>query len=295
MPLNLSPRPARFLIVESELADARDRRRSYTGRSSGETYVDLLRTLAPDASFELIRPVEDGPGSRSRDDLPAYDGVFLAGSPLHLYRDSPCVRRLLDFMRAVFASGTPSFGSCAGLQVAVVAAGGSVRENRRGHEVGFARRVLRTAQGYDHPLLAGRPDVYDAPAIHSDEVEAMPPEGAALLATNRVTAVQAAEVRLDGGTFWGVQYHPELPLSEIADAMRRQVADVVAQGLATDARAVETYARSVDALDRDPSRRDLAWRLGLDEQVTDPVLRQTELRNFLAHLVGPTRSRRGRA
>lgn len=291
----VSPRPARFLVAESELADARDKRRSYTGRSSGETYVDLLRTLAPEASCELVRPVEDGPDSRARDGLATYDGVFLAGSPLHLYSDSPCVRRLLGFMRAVFASGTPSFGSCAGLQVAVVAAGGSVRENRHGHEVGFARRVLRTAQGCGHPLLAGRPDVYDAPAIHSDEVEAMPPEGATLLATNRVTAVQAAEVRLDGGTFWGVQYHPELPLSEIADAMRRQATDVVAQGLATDARAVETYAQSVDALARDPGRRDLAWRLGLDEQVTDPTLRQTELRNFLAHLVEPTRSQRGRA
>jgi NAD(P)H-hydrate repair Nnr-like enzyme with NAD(P)H-hydrate dehydratase domain len=33
---------------------------------------------------------------------------------------------------------------------------------------------------------------------------------------------------------------------------------------------------------------------GLDEQVTDDALRMTELRNFVSHLVLPTRSARGR-
>lgn len=286
-------RAARFLVAESELPEARDRRRASTGRSSGETFADLLGRLAPDARCEIVRPAEEGPRSQPRETLADYDAVFLAGSPMHVYQDTPAVRRLLAFMRAVFGSGAPSFGSCAGLQVAVAAAGGRVRENRRGHEVAFARRILRTAEGRCHPLLAGRPDVFDAPAIHADEVEALPP-GATLLATNRVTAVQAAEVRLDGGVFWGVQYHPELPLSDIAEAMRRQAGDIVAQGLAEHEGAVDEQASLIEALDRDPRRRDLAWRLGVDEQVCDPALRQSELRGFIAHLVEPTRSRRGR-
>lgn len=288
------PSRARFLVAESETEGARDTRRAFTGRSSGETYVALLETLVPGARCDLVRPVERGDDGRPRAALSDYDAVFLAGSPMHVYADAPAVRRVIDFVRAVFASATPAFGSCAGLQAAVVAAGGTVRANRRGHEVGFARRILRTGTGRDHPLLAGRPDPYDAPSIHADEVETLPPEGAVLLATNRVTAVQAAEIRMGDGLFWGVQYHPELPLSEIADALRRQAADVVEQGLAADGAAVERYARVVDALDRAPDRRDLAWQIGLDEQVTDPALRQTEVRNFLTRLVGPTRSRRGR-
>ncbi len=48
--------------------------------------------------------------------------LFLSGSPLHVYIDSPEVERQIAFMRYVFASGTPSFGSCAGLQVAIAAA-----------------------------------------------------------------------------------------------------------------------------------------------------------------------------
>ena len=284
----------RLLVAESEAAEARRRRRDSTGRSSGESYAAALKRLAPDASCEIVRPVETNGRERAAAALSDYDAVFLTGSPLHVYNDTPEVRRQLEFMRAVFGSGTPSFGSCAGLQVAVAAAGGTVRENKRGHEVAFARRIVPTETGRSHPLLAGRPAVFDAGSIHSDEVEELP-EGAILLATNSVTRVQAAEVRMGDGVFWGVQYHPELPLAEIADALRRQAEDVIAQGLARDRDDIETIAVSIETLDRDPGRRDLAWRLGLNEQVTEPKLRQTELRNFLEHLVGPIRSRRGRA
>jgi len=283
----------RFLIAESETPDARERRRANVGRSSGETYADTLRAIERDALCDMIRPAEDGAELPEREGLQAYDAVFLTGSPLHLYKDTPEVRRQLSFMRAVFASGMPSFGSCAGLQVAAVAAGGTVRENRRGHKAAFARRITPTAAGLRHKLLAGRPAAYDALSIHSDEVEHLP-DDATLLATNGVTGVQAAEIRHDGGVFWGVQYHPELPLDEVAGALRQQADDLIEQGLAQDKAAVEAYAATVETLGRTPARRDLAWQLGLDRQVTDPALRQAELRNFIEHLAHPARSRRGR-
>jgi GMP synthase (glutamine-hydrolysing) len=51
----------------------------------------------------------------------------------------------------------------------------------------------------------------------------------------------------------------------------------------------------VEALHEEPQGRDLAWRLGLDEQVIDETKRMTELRNFIDHLVLPTHSARGRS
>ena len=276
----------RFLVAESETPEQRDQRRASVGRSSGETYLDTLRALAPGATCDLVRPAEDGAEVPGQVALAAYDAVFLTGSPLHVYQDTPAVRRQLAFMRSVFASGTPAFGSCAGLQVAVAAAGGTVRETRRGHEAAFARRIVATAAGRGHPLLAGRPAAWDAPAIHSDEVERLP-EGAVLLAGNAVSAVQAAEIRHGNGVFWGVQYHPELTLKEVAAAVRRQGEELLQQGLAQGQRDVDDHADRIEALHREPARRDLAWQLGLDRQVTDPVLRQTELRNFILHLVRP--------
>jgi GMP synthase (glutamine-hydrolysing) len=260
-----SAQPAlRFLVAESETPEGREKRRDSVGRSSGETYLDILHKLAPGAACDRVQPADSDAALPPGATLAGYDAVFLTGSPLHLYEETPETRRTVAFMRSVFASGTPAFGSCAGLQVATVAAGGSVRPNTRSLEAGFARRITPTEEGRGHPLLAGRPASYDAPAIRTDEVEALP-LGATLLAGNRLTAVQAAEIRFDRGVFWGVQYHPEIGLDEVAGALRRQGDSLIEAGLARGEDDVEAYARQVDDLHREPGRRDLAWRLGLDE------------------------------
>ncbi len=283
----------RFLVAESEPPEAREARRASVGRSSGETYLAMLDGLAPGAVCHRVKPADAGAELPNGEALAGYDAVFLTGSPLHLYEVTPETARQVAFMREVFASGTPAFGSCAGLQVATVAAGGRVRPSARGREAGFARRITPTEEGRAHPLLAGRPAVYDAPAIHSDEVEALP-GGARLLASNRVTRVQAAEIRSGAGVFWGVQYHPEISLFEVAAALRRQADDLIGDGLASTPADVETHAVLIESLHGDPRRRDLAWRLGLDEEVTDRRRRLAEPRNFIEALVLPSRSRRGR-
>ncbi|MCJ2090077.1 type 1 glutamine amidotransferase [Methylobacterium sp. E-005] len=280
-----------FLVAETEPPDARQKRRESVGRSSGETYLEILARLAPGSACDRVKPADADGALPSGTSLVDYDAVFMSGSPLSLYEETPEVRRALAFMGAVFTSGTPSFGSCVGLQLATVAAGGTVRQNRNGPEAGFARRIVPTEEGRSHPLLRGRPAAYDAPSIHTDEVETLP-DTATLLALNRSTVVQAAEVRHDGGTFWGVQYHPEIGLDEVTGALRRQADDLVEAGLALSRHEVETHADLVEALHREPTRRDLAWRLGLDDQVTDDGNRQVEIRNFIATLVREIRSRR---
>jgi GMP synthase (glutamine-hydrolysing) len=143
-------------------------------------------------------------------------------------------------------------------------------------------------------MLEGRPAAYDAPAIHTDEVEALP-EGAVLLATNRLTEVQAVEIRHGAGVFWGVQYHPEIGLDEVAAALRRQAGDLIEVGLARSREDLERYAGEIDALHGDPERHDISWRLGLDEEVQDPEHRRTEIRNFIERLAKPRRSARSRS
>jgi GMP synthase (glutamine-hydrolysing) len=270
----------RFLVAESEPPQARETRRESVGRSSGETYIDTLRFLATGAVCDRVKPADRGASLPGRAELRSYDAVFVTGSPLHLYQDTPEARREVELMRAVFEAGVPSFGSCAGLQVATVAAGGTVRPSRRGREAGFARRITLTEAGHQHPLLAGRPASFDAPAFHSDEVETLP-EGGTLLAFNTVTEVQALEIRHGPGVFWGVQYHPELDLGEVVGALRRQCEDLVEEAYVRGSEDLESYASMIEALHQAPDRRDLAWLLGLDEQATTVDCRLTELRNFI--------------
>jgi len=292
----LDPRPParpRLLVAESETPEEREARRRSAGRSAGESYAATLEQLLPHCTVERVTPSDDGHPPMTAAALADYDGVFLSGSPLHVWEDTPETRRQLDFMRAVFASGTPSFGSCAGLQVAVAAAGGTVRTMPGRQEAGLARRLVATEAGRDHPMLRDRPATWDAPAIHGDEVETLPP-GATLLATNATVAVQAVEIVHDGGTFWGVQYHPELAPGEIGAALRRQADDLVEAGLARDADDVEAQAALFDALHDDPDSAALRWRLGIDRELAEEPRRRTELIAFVEHLVKPRVAARGR-
>ncbi|WP_311274080.1 glutamine amidotransferase-related protein [Methylobacterium sp. WCS2018Hpa-22] len=127
--------------------------------------------------------------------------------------------------------------------------------------------------------------------IHTDEVETLP-GGATLLALNRSTVVQAAEIRHEGGTFWGVQYHPEIGLDEVTGALRRQADNLIESRLARSWREIEEKADLVEVLHREPGRRDLAWRLGLDDQVADEGNRQVEIANFIEALSIPVRNAR---
>lgn len=271
--------PPRLLVAESETPDQREERRRSSGKSAGESYAVTLRQLRPDAEVTVVAPADGDDAAPSADGIAGFDGVFVTGSPLHVYEDRPEVLRQLAFMRAVFMSGVPSFGSCAGLQLAVAAAGGSVRPLPRS-EIGIARRITRTAQGADHPLLAGRPLVWDAAAVRGDEVERLP-DGAVALAANGISAVQAAEIRHGRGIFWGVQYHPELAPGEIAAAMRRQADDLVEDGLADTPAEVESQAALLDRLHRDPASLSARWSLGVDDEYAVEDRRRRELTNFL--------------
>ena len=284
--------PLHFLVADSEPADDRRERRRHVGRSSGETYLSRLAQLVPGSKLDRVTPADADAALPTGADLAGYDAVILTGSPLHLYQETPETRREIDFMRQIFRSGTPAFGSCAGLQVATVAAGGTVRA-KRAREAAFARRITPTDAGLRHQLLAGRPASFDALAIHSDEVESLP-DGAVTLATNSNTPVQAVEIRWDGGVFWGVQYHPELSLHEIAVALRRQADALVTEGVVNSRGTLDSHAELIAELGTDPDRRDLAWRLGIDREITDPTRRTREITNFVEHLVRPTRSARGR-
>nr|WP_280922933.1 type 1 glutamine amidotransferase [Rubellimicrobium aerolatum] len=182
------------------MPEQREARRQRAGKSAGETYAATLRQMRPDAQVSLISPADEDAVRPSPSELVAFDAVFLTGSPMHVYNRTPPVERQLAFMRAVFASGVPSFGSCAGLQVAVAAAGGRVRKMTARMEAGVARRISPTEAGRAHPMLNERPPSWDAAAVHGDEVEELPP-GATLLASNGASRVQAAEIRHDRGIF----------------------------------------------------------------------------------------------
>jgi GMP synthase (glutamine-hydrolysing) len=219
----------RFLVVEGNTRGARQAHKEAYGLTLSESYAEVIHGIDDDSVCDIAFPTDEGANLPDAAGLESYDGIVLTGSHLNIYDRTPDILRQIDLMRAVYASRTPSFGSCWGLQVAAVAADGDVRPNPLGREVGIARKLTATEAGRTHPLLEGRPAAYDAPAIHLDVVTALPGD-CTVLASNAISPVQAAEIRQDGGVFWGVQYHPEFSLGELAAILSRRTDILVREG-----------------------------------------------------------------
>jgi len=291
--LDVVRRPLRLLFVDGNTRAQRESHAAGYGAQPAEAYAAEIAAIEPGVVTDICLPADEGANLPDGAGLQSYDGIVLTGSALHIYELEPAVTRQIELMRAIYASGTPCFGSCWGIQMGAVAAGGTVTRNPRGREVGFARRITVNEAGRNHPLLVGRPAAFDAPAIHLDTV-VLPPGDTTVLASNAYSDVQAAEIRHEGGVFWGVQYHPEFPLRQVASILGRMVPILVEEGFRRDEAAAESWLSELRALDADRSRQDLAWAHGLDAEVLDDTRRVTELRNFLNHRVKPQASARGR-
>jgi GMP synthase (glutamine-hydrolysing) len=280
----------RFLVVEGNDAAGREAYAKGFGRTASEAYADALTALAPDAVCELLNAADAGAAAAAA--LEDYDGLFITGSALNVYDGGPAIARQIEFARAAFASRTPFFGSCWGLQVACAAAGGRVLKNPRGREVGIARGVWLNEAGLRHPMLAGRTPAYEALCTHLDIVE-LPP-GGVVLASNDLAPVQAAEIVFEGGKFWGVQYHPEYDFAEVASILARRAGALARDGFARDESEALAYAESLRALDREPAPSDVAWRLGATASVTTKAARRLELANFIDRRARPEKAARWR-
>jgi GMP synthase (glutamine-hydrolysing) len=283
----------RLLVIEGNTAEARARHQAGGGTVPSEGYADLLRDLLPGAVVDICYPADPGANLPDGMGLEGYDGVAITGSALNIYDGGPHIAPQIELARAVYSSGTPLFGSCWGLQVATVAAGGVVRQNPKGREIGIGRRIRLTAAGRAHPLYEGKPDQFEAITVHLDEVETMP-DNAVVLSANEYSDVQAAEIRHGRGIAWAVQYHPEYDFREIAAIMRRYGPRMVEGGFVSDAADLATVIADFEALHDNPAEPRLVWRYGVDATTLDRSVRVREIANWLARQVVPTRTARGR-
>ena len=280
---------ARILVIDGNVAKIRALQSAVLGYDSGTGYARILRRIDPSLHVDVLAAA-DG------DTLPAgvsvqnYDGVTITGSALNVYNGGEPVIRQIDLAKSVFAAGVPFFGSCWGLQVAVTAAGGEVRANPRGREFGFGRRIHLTAAGRTHPLFTGKPDIFEAPTVHRDEIGTLP-AGATLLAENDF-GVQAASFTHGAGTFWGVQYHPEFDYQDIAATAERYGQILVTDGMFHDAAALTAFAAELRTLQANPTDTPLLWKHGLGPAMRDESLRLLEIRNWLQGAVLPRVTRR---
>ncbi len=283
----------RLLVAEGNTPEGRALYHAAGGQAPSQGYADLLRDLLPEAIVDICYPADAGADLPDRIGLEGYDGVAITGSGLHAYDDVPEVARQIALARAVLQARTPLFGSCWGLQVITVATGGSVRKNPKGREIGFGRRIGLTAAGRGHPMYEGKDEVFNAITVHLDEVGTLSP-GMRVLASNAMSAVQAAEFKYGEATAWAVQYHPEYSLHDIAATIRRYGKRLLEESFFDSEAAVIEHARELDMLAEQPDNKALAWRHALDALILNKAIRVKEIGNWIRHQVLPMRRKRGR-
>ena len=254
-------------------------------------FQNFFQKHLPEAGLDVFYVAEAGlqnlPGT-----LEDYDGFVWTGSDGTIYADRPENKQQLDLMKALFQLDRPIWGSCWGLQVAALAAGGQVISAPRGREWLAARKVKVLDK--EHKMLSSKPELYDGLVMHLDEVSRIP-EGALLLAENGHSDVQAFSLPLGRCSFWGTQYHPEYNFSTMARLMNSREDMLLAEGCIQSGEELQNMSRAlfqlealtmgnslnIDVVQNDPDIKQQAQILDLHWSIFHRQTREIELHNWV--------------
>jgi len=272
----------KLLIIDGYDTAGIEMLKSVGATLAGTLYKRMLADYAPEAEIDIAEISHAEPIDI---DIKQYEGVCWTGSNLFFSATDKIVQRHIDLCQSLFKSGIPQFGSCWAAQLAAKASGGDVDQNPKGREFGIARKIGLTQAGKEHPMYKGKSHIFDGFTSHGDIVTSLP-TGATLLASNSFSPIQALEVKHENGEFWAVQYHPEYDFSEVAGLADARQDALIDQGTFHDRDAALSYIQDMKTLNNDASRSDLAWKLGVDEDLQDKSIRTLEVKNWLSHYFG---------
>jgi GMP synthase-like glutamine amidotransferase len=173
---------------------------------------------------------EEGPAP----DLESFDAGMIFGAEAQVDQEEryPWLRPEKQLIRDLLERGTPTLGVCFGSQLLAEAAGADVR--RAAHpEIGWYEVDL-TPEGRADPLTGSLPERFESFQYH--HYEWLLPQGAVALARNP-SCLQA--FRLDGRPIWGVQFHPEVTLSDLGEWLDELPNDAAAVAAGFDPEAIK--------------------------------------------------------
>ncbi|MGR3677824.1 MAG: type 1 glutamine amidotransferase [Paracoccaceae bacterium] len=169
----------------------------------GEKFTDLVHLARPDWSCSVFA-VKDG---EFPDDLSAFDGVIITGSPSSVRSGAAWVDRLLALIRQMDANRKPLFGACFGHQATAVALGGALDHNPQGWVHGLTRNALVTRPDWASEL----PETVKLYGSHCEYVSKLPTQAQPFSQSNNQTSGFTV-----GQHIFTTQHHPEMSPGFIA-------------------------------------------------------------------------------
>lgn len=262
----------RLLVVEGNPREIWEKREACGGIPYHKRFQYMLKFLLPKAMIEIAFPADNDALLPSIKNLEAFDGILWTGSSLFVNDPSPSVIRQLTFAEDVFSSGVPFYGSCWGLQIAVAVTGGKVDKCAKGREFGITSPIELTDAGKEHPCFQGRKSNFKALSIHLDEVVKLP-DNATILAKNSHSEIQALSIKHRKTEFFGVQYHPEFTVEDMAFTTRYGSVNLIKEGFFKSEEDLEVFAINLE------------HKNNLPESISDYDLHTQEVKYWLDYAV----------
>jgi GMP synthase-like glutamine amidotransferase len=190
----------------------------------GEKFAALIHSARPDWRCETYS-VKDGVFP---DDLAAFDGFIITGSPASVHDGADWIDRLLATIREIVSRKIPLFGACFGHQAIALALGGKVEHNPGGWVFGLTRSDVMDRPAWMEPVG----DQIAQYGAHIEQVTDLP-EGARVLLASAACPVGGFAI---GNRVFTTQNHPEMS-SDFVAALIEEYAGKLPKDVVTQARA----------------------------------------------------------
>ena len=195
----------------------------------------LLKEVRPDWEFSHFDVIFE----QHPEDLSAYDGYIVTGSPASANSKEAWVQSEIKLVQEIIALKKPIFGACFGHQLIAHALGSAVIDNPSGWVLGTAKTNWVSSPDWMKDAEDRQVEQWAMYAAHAEQVATLPKD-ATLLCQNEQCAIGGFAI---GNLVFTTQYHPEMT-DEFIDALLVELKDYV--GPEVTQRATDSLATRSD-------------------------------------------------
>jgi GMP synthase (glutamine-hydrolysing) len=267
-----------ILIVDGNEKNASNKYTEMGMPTQFEIYENVLRSLVhSDIKITILHPACLDNYIPQGVNLDDFHGIVWTGSVLNIYDLGPSIERQIELAKELFNKKNKIFGSCWGLQVLTMAAGGTVRKNPKGLEAVIAKNIVINSHGIEHPLYKDKPKVFDSFCWHYDEVESLPSD-AQVLSSNDKSSIQSIAFSKKKSEIWAVQYHPEFNPKWISGLMKQRESILLEEGVYPNS---EKFNQLCTFLSNIEKYKDKKNQLSISDTIVKRDIHTIELSNWL--------------
>ena len=270
-----------ILIVDGNEKKASDKYTELGMDTQYEVYSKILQKLSNNSlNIEVIHPAIKENYIPKGMNLNDFDGIAWTGSVLNIYDETQQIIRQIELAKNLLKIDKKIFGSCWGLQVLVTAAGGKIRKNPNGLEAIVSKNINLSEKGKNHPMYSGKVNKFDSFCWHYDDTEFLP-DNTDILASNKISKIQAISFVKEKSVVWAVQYHPEFDPVWMAGLMSQRKEILISSGIYHDEDEFSSYKNFFSNMEK---YKDQKLLLNISDNLINEKMHTIELKNWLNFL-----------